>query len=88
MLSVGRPIEIRTPIWNGGKRCVGIAEWRLRGKEFVLVRITYRNKNGELIYPGVYEISTMKLWSCPRQMMKNGVAVRVVPIEDMREVSL
>jgi|TARA_R100001530_G_scaffold30256_1_gene23769 hypothetical protein len=51
--------EIKKPIWNGGydERQIGIAPGRLAGINELRINISYRNKNGDLIYPNTFSIS-------------------------------
>ena len=45
-------IEIKMPIWKN--RAFGIADFRLEGDDLIYVTCSYRNKEGELLYPGTY----------------------------------
>lgn len=78
-------IEIREPIWLGGKRHVGIAEWKLRGADMVKVRITYRDRHGDLVYPNPFTVPVSKVMMGKREM-RQGIALRWVAIEDMKEI--
>ena len=51
--------EIKKPIWNGGydERQIGLAPGRLAGINELIINISYRNKNGDLIYPNTFSIS-------------------------------
>jgi len=69
---------IRTPIWNGGKRYVGLAEYRLSGL-WTTFNITYCNKKGELIYPNQFRIKTKDVLNCPIEMC-GGMKLRIVPL--------
>lgn len=77
------PIEIHTPIWNGGKRCVGIAEYRL-GTRSTDIKITYKNKDGVPIYPYTYTIETVTACKFPTMKLKCGINLRVIPIESLK----
>ena len=72
-------IEIKTPIWD--KRKVGIAEFRFSGG-FCNVKILYKDKDGNLLHPGLFKISREKAMSYPTQIVK-GVTLRIVPIQDL-----
>lgn len=72
-------ITIKTPIWNGRK--VGLAEDKL-GKYTTEVKITYKTKDGELLYPNSYVITTKDIKAFPVELVK-GVRLRIVPIENM-----
>ena len=75
---------IRAPIWNGGKRCVGLAESRLQG-DLATFEILYEDKHGDRIYPNQFKVSTRKVAHSPVQFI-NGTKLRVVPLEDCEEV--
>lgn len=78
------PIEIRAPIWNGGKRVVGIAEHKL-GTQLTDVKITYRNRFGSEIYPYVFAIDTVEARKFPTMILKNsGVVLRLIPIDALK----
>jgi len=75
-------IEIKEPIWYGGRRQVGIAEYKLRGCDTVEVVIGYRNRYGDLVYPRPLRIPVSKVLRGRRQERK-GVVLRWVAIDDM-----
>lgn len=76
-------IEIESPIWNGGKRCVGLAEYRLKNEgQVTQVRILYKNKTGRYIYPTLLCKITEYIYKYPPKIVRNGVKVYIVPIED------
>ena len=75
-------IEIGEPIWFGGKRQVGIAEYKLRGMDMVEVVIGYRNKHRDLVYPKPLRVPVTKVMRGRRQERK-GVVLRWVAIDDM-----
>ena len=54
-----RYYEIKTPIWYGGHRQIGLAPRRVAGVNELRVNIAYRRKTGdcELVYPDTYSIS-------------------------------
>jgi len=44
-------IQIRAPIWNGGKRCVGIAEYKISIAEpFTVFEVLYTDRHHLRIY--------------------------------------
>lgn len=52
-LTVCQVFEIRSPIWNGGKRKVGLALNRIRKHNEI--RFTYRRKSdNQLSFPDIY----------------------------------
>lgn len=77
-------IEIKKPLWD--KRKVGLARYKLIG-DMVNVIIQYRNKEGKLLFPHVYQISCSKARQYPIQVVK-GVELHIVPIADMRAVAV
>jgi len=76
-------IEIKEPIWFGGQRQVGIAEYKLRGCDTVEVLIGYRNKHGDRVYPNPLRVPSSKVMQGRRQEVKQGVIVRWIAIADM-----
>jgi len=59
-------IYINAPIWNGGKRCVGIAEYRIHPSQALTTfEVLYKNKAGERIYPQPFRIRTDTLLAGP-----------------------
>jgi len=76
---------IRAPIWNGGKRCVGLAEYRLSDL-FTTFNILYRNKKGELIHPYQFRIKTQDVLNCPVKMC-GGMRLRIVPLMICEELA-
>lgn len=82
-------IIIHKPIWrkDTGRRCVGIAEYRLRCEGTITeIEIDYTNKEGERIYPNKFCIATEKVYWYPVRWAKNNVKLYIVPIEDLREL--
>ena len=76
---------IRTPIWNGGKRCVGLAEGRINQQaRYTTFEINYKDKKGQRIYPHLFRVLTTKSLVGTRQWV--GVWVRLVPLADCEEV--
>lgn len=76
------PIQIRCPIWNGGKRVVGIAEYKL-GAVNTDIEIMYRNRFGERIYPFVYTMTRSEIAKYPVKIVGCGVRLRLIPIADL-----
>ena len=75
-------VVIKTPMWkNGGS--VGIAD-RQFSNSGVLVKIDYKDKYGQRIYPHTYKVSKQKADPCERMYVgKNNLPVRVIPIKDL-----
>lgn len=78
---------IQKPIWNGGERCVGLAEGRIGYGPTTTFEILYRNKEGKRIYPHQFVVGTHAAMTCPVQMVK-GMRLRVVPLSICQEVPL
>jgi hypothetical protein len=78
-------VEIDEPIWDGGRRKVGVAKYKIRG-EFTYIKIRYRDAKGELIYPYIYRADNKKLLKCPTQKVRGGVVLHKIPIADLTEV--
>lgn len=80
MRRVNYPIKF--PIWSGGKRAVGIADFRLNGADEIAVTIDYKRKDGTLSFPHTYVMSTAKLRTYPIQIVGGGVRLHVAPLVD------
>lgn len=78
-------VEIKAPMWDGElrKRCVGIADFRIKGD--LEVHITYTRKDGTRTYPNPFRISYVKARSYPIKKWK-GISLYIIPIEDMEEI--
>jgi len=84
----GIELHIQKPIWNGGMRKIGIADFRLSG-DYVKVYVDYRSKKtGEYIQPEIYQISTSKAREYPMQRVFSGVILHLIPIEDFEIVGM
>ena len=79
--------EIQKPIWNGGKRCVGVNADRLNC-DFAEVNILYKDKTGKRIYPQLFNIKGDKAKTYPVQEVAGGVRLHVIPIKDLSENSI
>ena len=78
-------LRISKPIWNGGKPCVGVAEFRFKNHDEIHVDITYvRKKDGRRSYPYLYSVKREQALRYPTQVVSGGVALRVIPIGDLR----
>lgn len=60
---------------------MGIAGYRIRGHN--VIRIKYRNKAGELLYPEPLYMSGDQIRSYPHQVLGSGVSLYLVPIRDL-----
>jgi len=74
-------ILIHEPIWKN--RSVGIAERKIIAD--ILVSIDYRDKRGELVFPGRYLMKREKALTYPTQMVR-GTTLRIIPISDFEKV--
>ena len=77
-------VDIKEPIWYGGKRQVGIAEYKLKGFEMVEVHILYRDRQGNLVYPSPLVAPISQVMKGRRQVVRQGTVLRWISIEDMR----
>lgn len=73
-------IKIRTPIWK--TRSIGVAEYHFSFNNIIEIEITYKNKQGEKIYPDIYVLSWDKASQYPIQIVK-GTRLRIIPISDL-----
>ena len=72
-------IEIKTPIWK--TRSIGIADYKL-GTIWTEIKITYKDKYGNLMYPNVFKMLSSKIKTYPRD--KKHPFLYVVPINDFQ----
>jgi len=86
-MTIYEKVEIAKPIWNGEmkKRCVGIADFRMKGN--LEVHILYTNRHGIRIYPNLFRISAEEARKFPQQLVR-GIKLYIIPIEAMDEVIL
>ena len=76
-------ITIQKPMWkNGGS--VGVDE-RKFNKEGVLVKIAYKNKYGDKVYPHTYKFSKEKADNCEKMVLGRST-LKVIPINEMEIV--
>lgn len=74
--------KILKPIWNGGKRAVGLADHRITDNN--TIEIMYTDKNGVRLYPHQYSMSYQELKKYPTQQFNaNMPLLRVVPIDEL-----
>ena len=79
-------LVIMAPIWNGGDRLVGLAEWRLKQEDPITTfEITYTNIKGKRIFPHPFRVATSKVLAGKQQYV--GVKVRLVRLADCEEVT-
>ncbi len=72
-------IKIKAPIWK--TRSIGIADYKLCSGVNE-IRIEYRDKSGDRIYPYDYVITGTRARTYPIQNVK-GVVLRIIPIADL-----
>lgn len=83
-MTVYNLVEIRAPIWNGQlkKRCVGIADFRVR--DFNKIVITYTRKDGTRTFPNSYAMRGADIQKYPLVPIPgSSVKVYTVPLEDL-----
>lgn len=79
--------EINSPIWNGGKRFVGLNADRLNC-DMVEIDIQYKRKSGERVYPQLFNMKTVKVKTYPIQVVRGGVRLHIIPVADLTEQSI
>ena len=76
-------IEIRAPLWGGGRPNIGIADFRIKGLDVIEAEIIYvRKTDGLRSYPGTYSMKVSEITQYPTQIVRGGVKLYVVPLED------
>ena len=68
---------IKKPIWNN--QSVGIADYRL--KDDILLNISYKNQEGDLVYPGSFFIKKETAKTYPVQVLGTGTKLHIIPIK-------
>jgi len=80
-------IQIRAPIWNGGKPWAGIADYRINPASlYTEFEIIYRNKEGHRTFPNPYRVTTAELIQCHSRKVGHGVTVLEIPLSRCVEV--
>ena len=77
-----RHVEIKKPIWGGGRPAIGIADFRVLGVDVIDVEILYERADGTRSYPGKYSMPIEKLMKYPKQTVRGGVKLFVAPLGD------
>ena len=75
-------IDIKEPIWKN-PRSVGLHVTDIPLGENVEVSISYRNKNGELLWPDSWTISADTIKRYPSKAVRSGIILNLVPIDDL-----
>lgn len=76
-------IDIYTPIWKN--RAVGIDVNLFKWHDKIGVRIKYKLTSGKYLYPNLLSITRKKAEEYPKQRVKGGVTLYIIPIVDMKE---
>lgn len=76
-------ITIDEPIWNGGKRYLGLADYRVIAEPAtVTVECLYKNKEGKRIYPKLLKIAKHMVLRQNTMVLKpSGTLIYLVPIK-------
>lgn len=77
-------IHINTPVWFGGQRCVGIADWKV-GQHNAIYIDYVRKSDGEKIYKRPFYISGKDAQKYPLKPLKSHPNIKVywIPLADM-----
>lgn len=75
-------VKIKYPIWK--TRSIGIADFKLHGQGVVHIEILYKDKQGNRIYPYIYQIPVYQAVRYPTQEVNGGVTLHIIPIEDLQ----
>jgi hypothetical protein len=74
---------IREPKWNGGRWEVGIADFRM--KRDLKIRVSYKDKSGNEMFPNVYFMNRAKALQYPFIEKTGGYGkfkIHLIPIQD------
>ena len=72
---------IKEPIW--ATKSVGIADYRLT--DDLLVNISYKDKSGNVLFPGEFLINKDIAKTYPIQKLKGGLNLYIIPINDLEK---
>ena len=70
---------IKEPIW--ATKSVGIADYRLT--DDLLVDISYKDKSGNVLYPGKFLVRKDIAKTYPTQRLKENLNLYIIPIDDL-----
>ena len=70
---------IKEPIW--ATKSIGIADYRL--SDDLLVDISYKDKSGELLFPGKFLVKKDIAKTYPIQRLKGNLNLHIIPIKDL-----
>jgi hypothetical protein len=77
-------IQIRVPIWK--TRSVGISLINSSPEDDVEIEISYKNKDGNVLYPHVYGLKAKEIYAYGVKYVKQGVPLYEVPIADLKVI--
>jgi len=80
-------IDIIEPIWKN-PRSVGLNVQDVPLGEKIEVSISYKNKNGKLLYPGNWIVSADEVRKYPSKSVRSGIKVHIVPITDLNQLNV
>jgi len=80
-------IDIKEPIWKS-PRSVGLNVVDIPLGEKVEVSISYRNKDGKLLWPDNWVISADEVKRYPSKAVRSGIILNLVPIEDLNKLNI
>ena len=70
---------IRSPIWK--TKSIGIADYRLI--DDLLVDISYKDKAGNILFPGEFVVKKDIARTYPIQKIKGDINLHIIPIDDL-----
>ena len=70
---------IKEPIW--ATRSIGIADYRLT--DDLLINISYKDKSGNVLYPGKFLVRKDIAKTYPTQRLKENLNLYIIPIDDL-----
>ena len=70
---------IKSPIWM--TKSIGIADYRLT--DDLLVDISYKDKAGNILFPGEFVVKKDIARTYPIQKIKGDINLHIIPIDDL-----
>ena len=70
---------IKSPIWK--TKSIGIADYRLI--DDLLVDISYKDKSGNVLFPGEFLVKKDIAKTYPIQKLKGNLNLHIIPINDL-----
>ena len=70
---------IKSPIWK--TKSIGIADYRLT--DDLLVDISYKDKAGNILFPGEFVVKKDIARTYPIQKIKGDINLHIIPIDDL-----